>query len=54
MDWAAGHSYDAADIREAMGHDQKALNYCWRDTGSCPGPYPTATCPEFLVGCRLD
>ena len=20
---------------------------------SCPGPYPTAACPEFHLGCRL-
>ena len=23
------------------------------DTSSCPGPYPTAACPEFHAGCRL-
>ena len=23
------------------------------DTSSSPGPYPTAACPEFHVGCRL-
>ena len=32
---------------------KKGLPQCGGDTSSCPGPYPTAACPEFHIGCRL-
>ena len=33
---------------------RKALRQCSDDTSSCPGPYPTAVCPDFHIGCRLS
>ena len=32
---------------------KKALHQCEGDTSSCPGPYPTAACPEFHISCSL-
>jgi hypothetical protein len=32
---------------------KKALNLCGGDTSSFLGPYSTAACPEFHIGCRL-
>jgi hypothetical protein len=31
----------------------KALHWCDGDTSSFLGAYPTATCPELYVGCKL-
>ena len=38
---------------EPWATTKKSLNYWGGDTGSCLGPYPTAACPKFLIGCRL-
>jgi len=32
---------------------KKALRQCGSDTSSCRSLYPTATYPEFKIGCRL-
>ena len=52
VDWAAAHSYVAIDFYGAMGCDQQSFTLVWGDTRSCPGPYSTAACPEFHIGCR--
>ena len=39
-------------LHESMGCDKESFTLVWRDTSSCPGPYPTAACPKFHVGCR--
>jgi hypothetical protein len=39
---------------ELWAATKKALHYCGGDTSSCPGPYPTAACPEFHVSFRLE
>jgi hypothetical protein len=55
---AAYGSMDIADSiqvsMEIWAATRKALSYsCGCDISSCPGTYPTATCPGFRVGCGL-
>ena len=33
---------------------KEALHDCGGETSLCPDPYPTAACPEFYFGCRLE
>ena len=47
MAWAAAHS-----SMEPWARTKKALQYSG-DTSSCLGPYLTAACLEFHIGCRL-
>ena len=39
---------------ESWAATKIALNQCGGVKSPCPGPYPTAACPELNVGCRLD
>ena len=49
-------AHGSMDISVAQSVDPWAANLhqCGGDTSPCPGPYPTAACLEFEVGCRLD
>ena len=49
------HTYKLPPMSmEPWAATKKALHQCGGDTSSCPGPYPTVTCPEFHVCCRLN
>jgi len=48
-----GQECAAAQSMDSWAAIQKASQECGGDTSSCPGPYPTAACPEFNIGCRL-
>ena len=50
-----GHSIQcaAAQSMDPWAMIKKGSQECGGDISSCLGPYPTATCPEFHIGCRL-
>jgi hypothetical protein len=54
--WTSVASYECAATQsmDAWAVIKKASQECGGDTSSCLGPYPTAACPEFHIGCRLD
>ena len=41
---------NSAVVHGAIGI-KKALPPCGGDTSFCPGPYPTAACPQCHIGC---
>ena len=50
---AAACECAAAQSLDPWAAIKKASQECRGDTSSCPGPYPTAPCSEFHIGCRL-
>ena len=50
---AAANECAAAQSVDPWAAIKKPSQECGGDTSSCPGPYPTAACLEFLVGSRL-
>jgi hypothetical protein len=54
--WISAAAYEcaAAQSMDPWASIKKASQECADDTSSCPGPYPTAACPEFHIGYRLD
>ena len=47
---AAAYECAAAQSMDPWAAIKKASQECGSDISSCPGPYPTAACPEFHVG----
>ena len=47
---AAAYEYPAAQSMDTWAAIKKASQECGGDTSSCPGPYPTAACPEYHIG----
>ena len=41
-------------VHGSMGCDQESFRGVWRWHHLLSGPYPTATCPEFNISCRLS
>ena len=56
VSWTSATAYECAAARsmDPLAATKKALHQCGGNTSSCPGPYATAACAEFHVGCRLD
>ena len=53
--WSSAATYEcaAAQSMDPWSAIQKASQERGGDSSSCPGPYLTAACPEFHIGCRL-
>ena len=47
---AAAYKCAAAQSMDSWAAIKKVSQECGGDTSFCPGPYPTAACPEFHVG----
>ena len=47
---AAADERAADQSMDPRAATKKALHSCGGDTSSCPGPYPTTSCPVFQVG----
>ena len=46
----AAYEFAAAQSIDPRTVTKEALHQCGNDFSSCPGPYPTPTCPEIHVG----
>ena len=53
--WTSAAAYEsaAAQSMDPWAVIKKASQEYGGDTSSSLGPYPTAACPEFHIGCRL-